>query len=91
LELTKKTPPIESLTLSWDILAVLDGELALGEAKKGNRLGSTAAAEKRKFRNTVASPKNSSQRSSYSRRSLIRGLVETIKKSKPQLLIFRLT
>jgi hypothetical protein len=47
LELTKKGATDQKPALEVDILAVLDGELALGEAKKGNRLGNTAAAERR--------------------------------------------
>ncbi len=49
LELIKKDSTERKPELELDILAVLDGELALGEAKKGNRLGATAAAEKREI------------------------------------------
>jgi len=49
LELTKKDATDRKPDLELDILAVLDGELVLGEAKKGNRLGATAAAEKKEI------------------------------------------
>jgi hypothetical protein len=49
LELIKKDSTDRKPELELDILAVLDGELALGEAKRGNRLGATAAAEKREI------------------------------------------
>lgn len=50
LELIKKDSTARKPEFELDILAVLDGELALGEAKKGNRLGETAAAEKNEIR-----------------------------------------
>ncbi len=50
LELTKRDSTDRKPDLEMDILAVLDGELALGEAKKGNRLGATAAIEKKEIK-----------------------------------------
>ncbi len=47
LELIKEDSTDRKPELEVDILAVLDGDLVLGEAKKDNRLGETAAAEKR--------------------------------------------
>src|SRR5439155_219313 len=50
LELSNRDNNERKPDLGMDILAVLDGELALGEAKKGNRLGATAAVEKKEIK-----------------------------------------